>query len=404
MQIQRIKMKRSAKSYHWSWKSQRLWIIITGLILVLNGIAISANNFKSVYHPSLPTVLPTALPTAAADDPQLVVYFFYNIGCPLCIEKQIIMLNFNDTHPSIEYIEKRVYCGFLDEEAFSEAFFSDYPDNIIGVPNPSVVFTIEGSSCRYLLLEDYITPEILETVYLQLLSSPNSCQGWITYGEFNPWIAFVTGLISGISPCIILMTGVLGSSFFSTISNKKFILGMIGFIAGVLLAYLGIGILFTTVYDFASVFFSSILLKLIVGIPLILLGAWMCLDAFNENSRLFKTPDKMKKMFKDLAEKGTVVSTLLLGLAFTLVKSPCIASIMLSLLLKVTTLGSNFGLIISSVLLFCIGVILPIIIIFGLMKWGISSEKINEKRMRFRPYLRLITGILIITITLWSLW
>ncbi len=178
---------------------------------------------------------------------------------------------------------------------------------------------------------------------------------------------------------------------------------MIGFIVGVLAAYLGIGLLFTYLYDFASAFFNSIFLKLIIGIPLILLGAWMCLDAFNEKSKLFKTPDKMKKIFKNLAEKGTIISTLLLGLAFTLIKSPCIASIMLSLLLKINTLGSNIGLIISNIMLFCIGVILPIVLIFGLMKWGISSEKVNEKRIKFRPYLRLLTGILIIFITLWSI-
>lgn len=388
-------MKPSDKNILGTHKSVIYWILFISIVFTINGIASSTRNFVNNNRISLPG--------ASAEEGQIVVYFFYNTGCPICIDKQIIMLDFNETHPSIEYIEKRVYCGYIDEDSFSEAFFSDYPHNLIGIPNPSVVFTIEGSSCRYLLLKDYITPEILEIIYSELDSNPNSCQGWITYGEFNPWIAFLTGLFSGISPCIILMTGVLGTSFFSTMDNKKFILGMIGFIVGVLAAYLGIGLLFTYLYDFASALFNSIFLKLIIGIPLILLGAWMCLDAFNENSKLFKTPDKMKKIFKSLAEKGTIISTLLLGLAFTLIKSPCIASIMLSLLLKINTLGSNIGLIISNIMLFCIGVILPIVLIFGLMKWGISSEKVNEKRLKIRPYLRLLTGILIIFITLWSL-
>ena len=160
---------------------------------------------------------------------------------------------------------------------------------------------------------------------------------------------------------------------------------------------------FTFLLDFASVFLTSMALRLIVGVPLIILGLWYIIDAWNEDSRLFKTPDAVKKFLKSMAGKASVISTFLLGLAFTLIKSPCVAGIMLSLLFNINQYATDSMSMITTIIIFGLGILLPIIIIMGLLRVGISNEKINENREKYKPYIRIISGLLIIALTIWSL-
>ncbi|MBD3353262.1 MAG: hypothetical protein GF364_17410 [Candidatus Lokiarchaeota archaeon] len=330
------------------------------------------------------------------------VYYFYNNGCDICINKRMIVRQFNQTHDDLNYYEKEIYCGNAEDESFAENFFSTYPKDIVGIPNPVVVFTI-GSDCFYIISSSNdITMEVLENVYSQLIENPQNCVGWVEYGEFNLLLAFVTGILSGLSPCVILMTGVLGASYFSTQSKKSFFLGMIGFIIGILTAYFCIGLAFTYLIDFANAFFGSILIKLVIGIPLIILGVWYIADAWNESSKLFKTPYKVKQILKKMTNQNSIISTFLLGLAFTLIKSPCVAAILLSLLFNINSYASTMGNVILNLSMFAIGVILPILLIFMFIRLGINSEKVNNKRKEYRPYLRMISGILIIALTIWS--
>lgn len=337
----------------------------------------------------------------SSSDFDMELYYFYIQGCPICIEKETIVDSFNNTHDNINYTKVAINSGYPEQDAFAQGFFSDYLDNPTQIPNPSAVFALD--SCRILILKDDITPTVLEDIYQSLMDDPEYCDGWMEYGTFNLWIAFVTGLVSGLSPCVVLMTGVLGTSIFASKDKKTFLLSAVGFILGVMFAYFFIGIAFTYLFEFASTVLTSLTLRLAVGIPLILLGLWYVIDAWNENSRLFKTPERVKIFLKSMAGKGSVVSTFLLGLAFTLIKSPCVAGIMLSLLFNINQYSTGAGSMIISIIIFALGILLPILIVFAFLRVGISSEKINENRQKYRPYIRLVSGLLIIGLTIWSL-
>jgi cytochrome c-type biogenesis protein len=324
------------------------------------------------------------------------LYFFYNPGCGECIVANNTINGFLALYPDINYISVKIYMGNATADQLGRDFFS-----LDIVPYPTAVFVTE--TCHYVLQDNLITVSNLESVYNQLLANPENCQGWVYFGEFNAWVAFLSGLLSGLSPCVILITGFFGTSLFTTQNKKMFVLSMVLFILGVLSAYFLLGIVFTYFVQFAVSFFSSIFIKLVIGIPLLVLGTWYIIDSFNENSKLFNTPDKLKKFFSKLSLERSTFASFVLGFIFTILKSPCVAGVMLSLLFSMMSSGLNVVFAIPVLLIFAIGVALPILIVFLALRLGVQNEKINQKRLKYRPYLRIASGIIIIITTLVSI-
>ena len=62
--------------------------------------------------------------------------------------------------------------------------------------------------------------------------------------EVNFLIAFLSGLAVGITPCILLMLSVFGTSVVLAEEKKKFFVISIGLISGMVLAYILVSIIF----------------------------------------------------------------------------------------------------------------------------------------------------------------
>ena len=365
------------------------------LILLFGAIILSIPSRSSERWIAVEDNMSEFPQSASTVEENTTLHFIMSDLCSICHDAFDEIQEFLTSHPEISLIvyemtnetEKDMAKDFLNSE---ELYW------------PTVIF--ERGLCKYLINGQSITAKTLEDVYSQIINNPSSCQEWTYYQEFKYWVAFVTGLLSGLSPCIILITGVFGTSLAANQSRNYFLKSLVGFSLGVLLMYFIIGFSFTFFIDGALKLFGGIAMKLILGIPLILLGLWQCIDAWNENSRLFKTPDKLKRFFKSLTENESGVSAFLLGAAFTLLKSPCIAGILLSLIFSINQSGSfGVGRVSFSLGLFSIGVLIPILAVFAILRVGISNEKINTFRVKARPYLRLISGLVIIVTTIFAL-
>jgi len=387
-------LKNNYKIFHF------ISILFLFSIVIFNTCKISKNLYQSNLRP-----------LSSYSPADIKLYFFLNNACDICLNKRVWLREFNNSHPELQYIEIEVYSGDPQKDDFARNYFSTFPKSLIGVPNPSVVIDI-NNSCRIFISSNYLELEIVNQVYENILNNnynetcrniPANMNGWIIYGEYNILLSFITGIFSGLSPCILLITIVLSGSFLSFQEKHKFFLVVIGFIVGILSAYLLIGILFSIFYDYASLILNNFTLKIIIGIPLILLGLWYMIDAWNKKSRLFSTPEKFKNLFKKLANKQNLLSAILLGLLFTILKSPCVAAILLSLLFNILNNYFNKNLIILNIMVFSIGVIIPIIIIALILKLSMKFEKFNEKREKIRPFLRFISGLIIIILIIASL-
>ena len=101
-----------------------------------------------------------------------------------------------------------------------------------------------------------------------------------------------------------------------------------------------------------------------------------------------------------MVESESGLSSFLLGSSFTILKSPCIAGVLLSLVFSINQTGAfSAGRVLFALGLFSIGVLIPILAVFGILRLGISNEKINAFRIKARPYLRLLSGLVIILTT-----
>ncbi|MHA1819549.1 MAG: cytochrome c biogenesis CcdA family protein [Promethearchaeota archaeon] len=439
----------------------------------INDDASLSRNYKSCHYGTYRYPMPSQNSTTCIKY-NLSVYYFYNLECSICQEKLNVLNNFLGKHKEIENSSVfliAVYSGNKSNDDFAKDFL-----DVQIIPYPVVIFEVKKielntkanssrvvSTCKYLVEEKYITNEILESIYTKLEEEINLgnyfCEkdSLIIYGKSNYFVVFLTGILSGLSPCIILITAIVGGSFLAQMGSsggkrKMFLLySAIFFTAGILIAYLIIGLLFINVIEIAESIINGVWLKLVFGIPLMVLGFWYIVDYKNEGSRLFKTPEKVKKLFaklvhdaskydtkidgadnemneeninEEITENGqereqakerqeshrmavlSMLFTFLLGFAFTFIKSPCVAGILLSIIYKTllespgVALSLSNPIILNTIVVFSLGIVIPIAIIFILLGLGLSSEKIDQNRRKIRPYLRLVSGITILITTL----
>ncbi len=207
--------------------------------------------------------------------------------------------------------------------------------------------------------------------------------------EVNFFIAFVSGILIGASPCILLMLSIFGSSFILSEEKAKFFKISIGLLSGMILAYILMSILFLYALQVFEIF--SFFKYIFAGI-LISIGIWQIIESKKEKSIIFGTPAKVKLVLKEFIEKNSGFYAFLVGIIFVLIKIPCFGSIYLALLYNFHTNPAFF----IYIVYYFIGMLIPIILVLILIRIGLESSKINDYRLKYRTFLRILNGVLLI--------
>ena len=327
-------------------------------------------------------------------DDQISIEYYSLVDCSVCLEKEQYVDELKLNHPSINLTKYIIDV----EENFTQ--YLDYTDSLgLGKPTPPLAIFRKGSCVNGLVGED-ITLESLEQWYNTFEILEGSCPNWQGQ-EITPWFAFVSGLITGLSPCVILVTAVISSAVIVQEGKKTKMLPIFaGFTLGILLMYLLLGIVVVFTYEFLISSFFGIGIRIFFAVLMFLLGLWYIIDAFNEKSKLFSTPKPLKEFVKKMANKGTFFYTLVLGFVFSFLKVPCVGGIMVSLIYGIS---SNPALYVPSLILFYVGLLIPLVILMIVLGFGVQTKKINEVRIKYRPIIRIISGLLIIGLTIFSL-
>jgi len=214
--------------------------------------------------------------------------------------------------------------------------------------------------------------------------------------EINIAIAFISGLVIGFTPCILLMLSVFGASIFLTEQKNKFFLMSIGLLSGMILAYILMSIIFLFFVQLLDVF---IYFHYIFGGLLIFIGSWEILESKKEKSIIFGTPEKVKLLLKDFIEKNSWFYAFIVGIIFVLIKIPCFGTVYLTLLYNIHT----DPLLYIFIIVYLLGMVIPIILLLVLMRFGLESSKINEFRLKYRTHLRILSGALLIFLAIFLL-
>jgi cytochrome c biogenesis protein CcdA len=214
--------------------------------------------------------------------------------------------------------------------------------------------------------------------------------------EINILVSFISGIIIGISPCIFLITSVFGTSLVLIQEKSKYLKIVGGLISGIILAYITVSILLFYLISFFDFFFFF---RYIFAGTLIFIGIWQLVESKKEKSLIYQTPSKVKLIMKSFIEKNSGFYAFIVGIIFIFIKLPCMATLYSALIYNVY---SNAYFILCLVMYF-VGMLIPIMLLFTLIRLGLESSRVNEIRLKYRHYIRIISALTLIILAIYLL-
>lgn len=217
----------------------------------------------------------------------------------------------------------------------------------------------------------------------------------------SPLFFLAAGILAGFNPCLLAVMAFLTTVILAQQGGRKEMLRITtGFSSGILTIHIvaGIGILSTVNFlpgirgDFTEI---TILLTA-------LLGLWHIFDAYwlKKHARsTFKTPDSLKSFMSAMTRQNLLSMSFLSGGLYFLVKAPCVGAVYLSILsILVTKTNMMTGTVYMGI--YILGLLLPIVTLGLLLSSGLSPKDVTEFRERWRVEVRLITGLILVSLAL----
>jgi thiol-disulfide isomerase/thioredoxin len=247
------------------------------------------------------------------------------------------------------------------------------------------------------------------------------------FKSFGVLAILLAGLIEGMNPCA-LATLVFFISYLTMVGRKRkeiFWVGLgfsgIGFVTHL---FLGLGILsFIRHLSFLPLFsqivyFITFVFALLLGI--LSLYDYIQLKKGRPSKMKLQVPDFLKKRIHQIirvrsddweANQGSLsirflFAAVVIGFIVTLLQSTCTSQVYLPTILFVTNIPSLRGSAVLYVILYNFVYILPLLVIFGIVYWGVTSEQLSFFLQKRASTIKLLTsafffalaGILILTL------
>ncbi len=246
------------------------------------------------------------------------------------------------------------------------------------------------------------------------------------YKKFGLLPIIAAGLLDGINPCAfaVIVFFITYLIFFLNRTKTEVFLTGLSFIIGVFIAYflLGIGL--------GKVLGNVIRISVVAKIFYIVTGAVMFvfslysfrdaaalkkLDAGEKDKVMLQLPDFLKRFIHDIIRKqaklrGFVIIALITGFIVSFLELACTGQIYLPTILYImqvsqTTNSPNLMLNATfMLLLYCFMFVLPLIIIFALIYFGVTSENVRKTGYKYMSAVKILIGFLLLFFGLYMLW
>ena len=207
---------------------------------------------------------------------------------------------------------------------------------------------------------------------------------------------FLAGLVAGINPCLLAVMAFIASMTLSARgTHMKVLLMVFAFCCGLLLIYLLMGLGFLQLMRYAPG--AEGLLRVSLVSVLVLFGMWTFYDAYRthiEGSR----PSMLKSFIKEIKPlylKFSLFANFILGMAFGLMKMPCVGGMYIAILGMLIDSG-DAGSGMMYLVMYNLGVVSPVLIIGAVIAFGLSPQKVDSFRKHHRIFLKVFSGSLLI--------
>nr|WP_319540862.1 cytochrome c biogenesis CcdA family protein [uncultured Methanospirillum sp.] len=329
----------------------------------------------------------------ASDEP-VSTAFFYNTHCGICHEALEYLKGLAEIHPEIYPASYDLFNNTTNGKLFDEAKLA-YNQKYISYP---VIFigpvVLEG----YDAISTYYEPLALAVQKNKKSPIDTFLSGisGVTYGgsfEIGLPLILGAGLLDGINPCAFAVLVFLLTYLLSLNNRRRVLLTGLVYTAAVFIFYFlsGVGI-FTVVQTTGLVSGFS----LVAGIIALIFAIIMIKDAILPGRGLsLAIPESRKETINHFVEKSSIPAAFILGILVGMFELPCTGGIYLSIIsmisLKTNLVGGLWYLFIYN-----IAFVFPLLVIIGLIYWGIPPERVNEWRIDQRRSLRLIIGLIML--------
>lgn len=210
----------------------------------------------------------------------------------------------------------------------------------------------------------------------------------------------VAALIDSINPCafgvlIFLMISLLGMG-----SSKRALKAGLLYTFMVFLTYFlsGLGI-FKAIQALSSV---ASYVHIGVGALVFVFGLIEIKDFFWEGRGIsLKIPVSAKPTIEKIIHQGTIPAILLLGILVSLFELPCTGGVYLAIL---TMMAKNNSFSLFYLFLYNLIFILPLIVLTFIIYKGANPERLQNWTNHEKKWMRLVTGLLMLALSLYLLW
>jgi cytochrome c biogenesis protein CcdA len=221
--------------------------------------------------------------------------------------------------------------------------------------------------------------------------------------SLSPAYFLALGILQGLNPCLIALICFVLAATIPVKGYKRAIQRVVMITCGVFYTFLITGFLMCTPIFLAS--FTSVFI-IPLALILLLVGIMHIIEAFFDlrNSTLaeqgksklplFRTPKKLKDIVQFAAKQDSLYVDFAVGAVFSLIKLPCVAPILLTLVSSILT---DPAIAMTNIFLVNLGAILPMLALgiaacFGLIKF----EQFLGIRFKGRIFQRFLVGLVLL--------
>ena len=327
------------------------------------------------------------------------IYFFYGLNCPHCANVEPLVNQLSEKYPKVEIKSFEVYFDSENQKLFDD-FNRRYDIKLTGVPT---VFIGD----RALVGERAIKENLEESIKYFLENKPICPATYskveATQHEISPTkkieltlpALISAALVDSINPCAFSVLIFLLVYLMALGAKRRILKVGLTYILVVFVVYFLSGLGLFTVIQTTGL---TRIVYTIAAVIAIIAGLINVKDFFFYGKGItLAIPKSKEPLLQKYIHQATIPAAIVLGILVSLFELPCTGGVYLAILgllsSKMTLLAG-----IPYLLLYNLIFILPLVVILLIVYKGISPEKAEQWRLEKRKWMRLVMGLVMITL------
>ena len=347
----------------------------------------------------------------------ICVLFFHSPTCGDCHKARSVLEHMKDKYPDLDV--RGYNTANLDNEVLKQSYFEYY-----NVPQSK-----QGTLAIFIADEYFVDIDLIEKEIEDVIKdNMNGCEcpevepdKEIVKEKFTSFTLLAViggGLIDGINPCAFAtLIFFIGYLWMTGRTKKQILIIGLGFTLGVFFTYfiLGVGIYSFLASSSSVVKLLSMWLFPIMGIFALCLGFYSIYDYMKarkgkKEEMKLQLPKPVKRLIGRVIKhqvqlKYFALIAILTGIVISILEFMCTGQVYLpTIMVVVATVPEYQFQAILLLLLYNLMFILPLVIIFTVVYFGMSSEQLQVVLDRNRPLFKLLTAIVFFVLGLFLIW